>query len=381
MMEKSPVKIRRLFIFCPQGLNVKGGYKMFNLQEKLKQIQPLDLEIMDRTQVRLDDLTKPPGSLGIMEEIALTIAGITGREQPEIHRKTALLMAADHGVVEEGVSAYPSAVTAQMVLNFLNGGAAMNVLSRHAGAELVVMDVGVASDLPDHPMLWKKKVAYGTKNMAKEPAMTQVQALEAIKNGYELAEYYIEKGSELIGTGEMGIGNTTSSTALLVHFSGVPVLDVVGRGTGVDDERLKLKIKAIEGALKQNKPSCEPLDALTCVGGLEIAALVGVYLACAVKRVPAVVDGFISAAAALVASRMHPCIRDYMLASHLSEEPGHRLMLELIGIRPMLHMKMRLGEGTGAALAMNIIEASLKLLKEMATFSSAGVSDALENEA
>ncbi len=354
---------------------------MFDLQEKLRQIQPLDGEIMKRTQARLDDLTKPPGSLGIMEEIARTIAGITGREQPEIRRKTAILMAADHGVVEEGVSAYPSAVTAQMVLNFLNGGAAMNVLSSHVGAELVVMDVGVATDLPDHPMLWKQKVAYGTRNMVKEPAMTTLQALEAIKNGYELAEHYIKKGSDLIGTGEMGIGNTTSSTALLVHFAGVPIMDVVGRGTGVDDERLKLKINAIEGALKQNKPSYDPLEALTCVGGLEIAGLVGVFLACAVNRVPAVVDGFISAAAALVASRMHHGLRDYMFASHLSEEPGHRLMLELIGIRPILHMKMRLGEGTGAALAMNIIEASLKILREMATFSSAGVSDALEDKA
>ncbi len=353
---------------------------MFDLQEKLRQVEPLNEGAMAQTQSRLDDLTKPPGSLGILEEIARKIAGITGREQPEIHRKISILMAADHGVVEEGVSAYPSAVTAQMVLNFLRGGAAMNVLSRHVGAELAVMDVGVASDLPDHPMLWKRKVAYGTKNMVKEPAMTTWETLEAIKNGYEMAVHYIKKGTELIGTGEMGIGNTTSSTALLVHFAGIPVYDVVGRGTGVDDERLKLKIKAIEGALKQNKPSYAPLEALACVGGLEIAGLVGVFLACAVKRVPAVVDGFISAAAALVASRMHPQIRDYMLASHLSEEPGHRLMLELIGIKPILHMKMRLGEGTGAALAMNIIEASLKILREMATFSSAGVSGALENE-
>ena len=354
---------------------------MFDLQEKLRQIQPLDEEVMTRTQSRLDDLTKPPGSLGILEEIACKIAGITGREQPEIRHKTSILMAADHGVVAEGVSAFPSDVTAQMVINFLNGGAAMNVLSRHVGAELAVMDVGVATDLPDHPMLWKKKVAYGTRNMTKEPAMTIVEALEAIKNGYELAEHYIENGSELIGTGEMGIGNTTSSTALLVHFAGVPVPDVVGRGTGVDDARLKLKINAIEKALMHNRPSHDPLEALACVGGLEIAGLVGVFIACAVKKVPVIVDGFISAAAALVASRMHPRLRDYMLASHLSEEPGHRLMLELIGIRPVLHMKMRLGEGTGAALSMSIIDASLKILSEMATFSSAGVSGALENEA
>lgn len=350
---------------------------MFDLEKKLKQIGPPDEDVMALTQERLDDLTKPPGSLGIMEEIARSIAGITGKVEPEIKHKTCILMAADHGVVEEGVSAYPSDVTAQMVLNFLNGGAAMNVLSRHIGAELVVADIGVASDLPDHPMLWKKKVSYGTANMAQGPAMTKEQALEAIEKGYELAFHYIDKGSDLIGTGEMGIGNTTASTALLVHFSGVPVKDVVGRGTGVDDERLQLKIRAIEGALQKNKPSHDPLEALACIGGLEIAGLVGVFLACAVRRVPVLVDGFISAAAALVASRLHPNLRDFMLASHLSEEPGHRLMLELIGIRPVLHMKMRLGEGTGAALAMNIVEASLKILKEMATFSSAGVSGAL----
>ncbi|MEW5921653.1 MAG: nicotinate-nucleotide--dimethylbenzimidazole phosphoribosyltransferase [Bacillota bacterium] len=353
---------------------------MFDLQVKLHQIKPLDRAIMEETQVHLDDLTKPPGSLGVMEEIARCIAGITGKVKPQIRRKTSILMAADHGVVDEGVSAYPSVVTAQMVLNFLNGGAAINVLSRHVGAELAVMDVGVASDLPDHPSLWKKKVAYGTRNMVREAAMTRAQALEAIKNGYDLAEHFINGGTELIGTGEMGIGNTTASTALLVHFAGVPVNDVVGRGTGIDDERLKLKIKAIEAALQHHKPPLDdPLEALARIGGLEIAGLVGVFLACAVKRVPAIVDGFISAAAALVASRLHPHLRDYLLASHLSEEPGHRLMLELIGIRPVLHMKMRLGEGTGAALAMNIIEASLKILNEMATFSSAGVSGTLED--
>lgn len=352
---------------------------MFNLEETLKLIRPLDAEVMARTQAHLDDLTKPPGSLGIMEEIARTIAGITGEAQPEIRNKTSILIAADHGVVEEGVSAFPSDVTAQMVLNFLNGGAAMNVLARHAGAELVVADMGVATDLPDHPLLWKKKVAYGTKNMVKEPAMTREQALEAIAKGFEIASYYIDKGSDLIGTGEMGIGNTTASTALLVHFSGVPVKDVIGRGTGVDDEHLKLKINAVEEALRKNRPAHDPLDALACVGGIEIAGLVGVFLACGVKRVPALVDGFISAAAALVASRLHPHLRNFMLASHLSEEPGHRLMLELIGITPVLHMKMRLGEGTGAALVMSIVEASLKILKEMATFSNAGVSGALEN--
>lgn len=352
---------------------------MFDLMEKLQQIKALDLAVMAETQAHLDDLTKPQGSLGVMEDIARSIAGITGQVKPQIRRKTCILTAADHGVVEEGVSAYPSVVTEQMVLNFLNGGAAINVLARHAGAELAVMDVGVAADLPDHPSLWKRKVAYGTRNMVREAAMTQEEALEAIKNGYELAEHFIRQGSELIATGEMGIGNTTSSTALLVHFAGIPVTHVTGRGTGVDDQRLKLKINAIEDALQRHRPSLDhPLQALACIGGLEIAGLVGVFVACAVNRVPVIVDGFISAAAALVASRLHPRLRDYLFASHLSEEPGHRLMLDLIGIKPVLHMKMRLGEGTGAALAMQIIEASLKIINEMATFSSAGVSGSLQ---
>ena len=352
---------------------------MFDLKEKLQQIKPLDSAVMEETKLHLADLTKPPGSLGVMEEIALLVAGITGKAKPQIRKKTSILMAADHGVVEEGVSAYPAEVTAQMVLNFLNGGAAINVLARHVGAELAVMDLGVASDLPDHPLLWKRKVAYGTANMAREAAMTEEQALAAIKNGYDLAEHFIKQGSDLIGTGEMGIGNTTASTALLVHFAGVPVRQVTGRGTGVDDERLKLKIGAIEKALHLHKPPLDaPLKALAALGGLEIAGLVGVFIACAVNRIPAIVDGFISAAAALVATRLHPGIREYMLASHLSEEPGHRLMLDLIGIKPVLHMRMRLGEGPGAALAMQIVEASLKILNEMATFSGAGVSTSLQ---
>lgn len=347
---------------------------MFSLEKVLAQIGPLKREAMAQTQARLDDLTKPKGSLGVMEMIAKKIAGITGQAVPAITKKTCILMAGDHGVMEEGFNAYPQEVTAQMVHNFLNGGAAMNVFSRHVGAELLVVDVGVATDFTAHPLLLKKKVAYGTKNMSRGPAMTTAQALKAIETGFEVAETCLAGGSDLLGLGEMGIGNTTPSTALLAVFSGAPVEKITGRGTGASDKLLRLKIKAIERALQVNKPvAVEPLEALAKVGGLEIAGLVGVILAGAVRRVPVVLDGYISGAAALVASAMHPDVKDYLLASHLSEEPGHKMMLELIGVQPILFMNMRLGEGTGAALAMGIIEASVKILHEMATFSRAGI--------
>lgn len=347
---------------------------MFKLKKVLEQIESLNEEAMARAQARLDDLAKPQGSLGVMEAIAKKIAGITGRAVPKITQKTCILMAGDHGVMEEGFNSYPQAVTAQMVQNFLNGGAAMNVFSRHVGAELLVVDVGVAADFADHPLLLKKKVAYGTLNISNGPAMTVEQALKAIETGFEVAEGCLARGSDLLGLGEMGIGNTTPSTALLAVFSGTPIEEITGRGTGASDELLKLKIKAIEKALAINNPAAnEPLSALAKVGGLEIAGLVGVILAGAANRVPIVLDGFISGAAALVASALNPRVRDYLLASHLSDEPGHKKMLELIGVRPILFMDMRLGEGTGAALAMNIIEVSVKILREMATFSGAAI--------
>lgn len=354
---------------------------MEKFQETLQKILPVNGEVMEKTQERLDDLTKPPGSLGVMEWIAKKIAGITNEVKPGIPQKTCILIAGDHGVVAEGVSAYPSEVTPQMVMNFISGGAAMNVLSRHAGAELIIVDMGVAGDLPDMPLLIKKKVAYGTENMCRGPAMTREQALKAIENGIEVAEEVIQRGTGIIGIGEMGIGNTTPSTAIISMYSGKPVEEVVGRGTGVDDERLKIKINAIKRAVELNKPeTADPIDVLSKVGGYEIAGLTGVILACAVHRVPVVIDGFISGAAAVIAGALNAEVKDYLIASHLSEEPGHRAMLDYLGLNPMLYMNMRLGEGTGAALAMNIIDASLKILNEMATFSEAGVSEKIEDE-
>ena len=348
---------------------------MSKLQKTLQKIKPLDEEVMKKTQARLDDLTKPPGSLGVLEDIARQIAGITGDVIPKVPKKAAILMAGDHGIVEEGVAPFPQEVTPQMVLNFVNGGAAMSVLTRHENAKLYVVDIGVASDLPDVPNIIKRKVAYGTKNMAKGPAMTQEEAVQAIEVGIEITEGVINEGAGIIAIGEMGIGNTSPSTAIIATYSKLDVKDVVGRGTGVDDDRLKIKIAAIEKSLRVNQPDpADPLAVLAKVGGLEIAGLTGVILACAANRVPVIIDGFISAAAAVIAGEMEPLAKNYMLGSHLSEEPGHKVMLDFLGIKPILMMNMRLGEGTGAALAMNLVDASLKILKEMATFSEAGVS-------
>jgi nicotinate-nucleotide--dimethylbenzimidazole phosphoribosyltransferase len=333
---------------------------------------------MAYTQARLDNLTKPPGSLGVLEDLARQVAGITREVCPRLPQKVSVLMAGDHGVVAEGVSAFPAEVTPQMVLNFARGGAAMNVLSRHVGAELVLVDIGVAADLPDIPGLLRKKVAYGTANMAKGPAMTRDEAMRALETGIEIAEELVAKGARLLGTGDMGIGNTTPSTAVVAAFSGCKVEEVAGRGTGIDDRRLQLKIQAVTRALEINRPDpTDPLDVLSKVGGLEIAGLAGVMIGGAACRVPVMIDGFISGAGALVATRLAPAVRDYLIGSHLSEEPGHRVMMEMIGIKPMLHMQMRLGEGTGAALAMGLVDAALKILNEMATFADAGVSTAL----
>lgn len=350
------------------------------MQDLVCAIKPLDEGAMKATQEKLDKLTKPPGSLGALEELARRFAGIVGETCPPPPRKAAILMAGDHGVVDEGVAAFPQEVTAQMVLNFVAGGAAMNVLCRHAGSELIVVDVGVASALPELPGILNRRVAAGTRNMARGPAMTREEALKAIQVGKEVVDEVIDRGVGLVATGEMGIGNTTSSTAILAVYSGLPVAKIVGRGTGIDDARLKLKIKAIERALEINNPDPEDaLDVLTKLGGLEIAGLAGVMLGAAVNRTAVLLDGFISCAAALIAANLAPAARQYFLASHLSEEPGHKAMLELLGLSPLLQMRMRLGEGTGAALAMNLVDAALKIPREMATFEQAGVSDALQD--
>ena len=324
----------------------------------------------------LDQLTKPPGSLGRLEELAWRLAEITGKCPPEVAHPVIFTLAGDHGVVDEGVSAYPQIVTAQMVENFLRGGAAVNVLARHAGARVIVADLGVAGPLAAHPDLRVRKIAPGTKNMSRGPAMTGAQVEAALEAGIGLVESERALGLDLIGTGEMGIGNTTAASAMVAAFTEAPVEDVTGLGTGVDAAARRRKVEAIERALRVNRPDpTDALDVLTKLGGFEIAGLAGVILAGAAARIPVLLDGFIAGAAALAAVRLKPETRHVLLASHRSAEPGHRHVLEALGLEPYLDLGMRLGEGTGAALCISLARAAVKILNEMATFKSAGVSD------
>jgi len=331
---------------------------------------------MQAARVRQDDLTKPRGSLGQLEDISVKIAGITGEEKPVIQHKVVTTMAGDHGVVAEGVSAYPSEVTPQMVLNFLYGGAAINVLARHVGARVTVVDMGIASEMEPHPDLVNKKIALGTDNIAKGPAMTREQAVQAIEAGAQVVKAELEKGLDILATGDMGIGNTTPSAAIAAAITGRPPKDIVGRGTGVDDDGLQRKINAVENALKINSPDpADGLDMLAKVGGFEIGGLAGAILAAAAHRKPVIIDGFISTAAAMIAVSLAPQVSDYLFSAHRSQELGHQIMLEWLELEPMLDLQMRLGEGTGAVLAFSLVEAACKILSEMATFSEAGVSD------
>ncbi len=348
---------------------------MNNLEHTIARISPLDEAAMAAARARQDNLTKPQGSLGRLEELSIQMAGIQGRAIPIIAHKVIVTMAGDHGVAREGVSAYPAEVTPQMVLNFLAGGAGINVLARHAGARVVVVDVGVAIDLPPHPQLVSKKVGYGTANLAVGPAMTREQAVQAIEVGIKVVEAEVARGLDIVGAGDMGIGNTTPSSAIVAAMTGAPVEKITGRGTGVDDAGLARKVAVIERALALNRPDpTDALDVLARVGGFEIAGLAGVMLGAAANRVAVVVDGFVSGAAALVAAGLSPAVVPYMVAGHRSVEGGHAYALAHLGLTPLLDLQMRLGEGTGAALGISLVEAATKVLAEMATFAEAGVS-------
>ena len=349
------------------------------LERTIEAIGPQDKEAMDKARLRQDLLTKPRGSLGRLEEFSVKIAGITGKVTPCIEQKAIVTMAGDHGVVAEGVSAYPREVTAQMVYNFLSGGAGINVLARHIGARMVVVDMGVAANFDPHPLLVSKKVASGTGNMAKGPAMSREQALRAIDGGIEVINEELAKGLDIVGVGDMGIGNTTPSSSICAAITGEPVARVTGRGTGIDNEHLALKVKVIEAALALNKPDPkDAIDVLSKVGGFEIGGIAGVILGASAQRIPVVLDGFIAGAAALIATRLCPTVMDYLIAAHVSAEIGHRITLDYLGLKPLLDLGMRLGEGTGATLAIFIIEAAVKALGEMATFADAGVSEKLD---
>lgn len=346
------------------------------LENLTAKIQGLNETTMAAAKARQDTLTKPPGSLGRLEELSIQLAGIAGKEIPTIKDKVIITMAGDHGVVEEGVSAFPQEVTPQMVLNFLHGGAAINVLARHVGARITIVDMGVATDMEPHPALVVKKVAYGTANMTKGPAMTHEQAGQAILSGVQVVEAEIKQGLDIVGTGDMGIGNTTPSAAIAAVLTGIEPAKLTGRGTGVDDAGLKRKINAIERALAVNKPNPQDgLDVLAKVGGFEIGGLAGVILGAAANRKPVMVDGFISTAAAMIAVTIAPAARPYLISAHRSQEYGHSQMVDWLGLKPLVDLDFRLGEGTGAALGISFAEAACKILAEMATFAEAGVSD------
>ena len=343
----------------------------------IQNIKPINFELMERAQEKLDNLTKPRGSLGRLEDFACQIVGISGTLSPVIKRKVIFVMAGDHGVAQEGVSAFPQEVTFQMVYNFIRGGAGINVLARHIGAEILVVDMGVAKDFSQEKGLVTKKIAYGTKNMTKGPAMSKEEAEKAIIAGIEVFEDELNrKRIDIIGLGEMGIANTTSSSAIVACLTKSKVEEVTGRGTGIKEDQLKNKIRVIKQAIEVNHPNPEDgLDVLFKIGGLEIAGLVGCILAAASHRVPIVIDGFISCASALIATKLAPLVKDYLFASHNSVEKGHKIALKHVGKVPMFDLGMRLGEGTGAALGITFIEAGVKILTQMATFADAGVNN------
>jgi nicotinate-nucleotide--dimethylbenzimidazole phosphoribosyltransferase len=342
----------------------------------LRQIQPLDPQLRQQAQQRLDHLTKPVGSLGRLEELAQRYVTIRGTIPPTLERKAVIVFAADHGVTAEGVSAYPAAVTAQMVLNFLRGGAAINVLARQAGAEVRVVDIGVATAIPAQPGLLAYKVRAGTANMAQGPAMRRDEAVQCLEIGIALATQCAQDGMSLVATGDMGIGNTTPSSALVAFFTGAPVAQVTGYGTGIDDATRQHKVAVIEQALRVNTLSQDdPVAVLAAIGGLEIGGIAGLILGCARYRLPVLVDGLIATAGALVAAALQPLVKDYMIASHVSVEVGQHIAWQFLGQVPLLNLQLRLGEGTGAVLAMHLVEAAMRVYHEMATFAEAGVAD------
>jgi nicotinate-nucleotide--dimethylbenzimidazole phosphoribosyltransferase len=343
------------------------------LRKTLDAIRPLDQDAIGRAQERLDNLLKPRGSLGKLEEIAKQLAGITGVAGAQIAKKTIIVMCADNGVTEEGVSSYPSAVSTLVAGSMIRGLSAVSVLARHAGAEIIVVDIGLSGDVEDGRVV-NRKIRRGTSNMAKGPSMTREEAVRAVETGIEIAHAAIADGADILGVGEVGIGNTTTSSAVLHVLTGAGLDGIVGRGAGLSDEGLERKKNVIRRSIELNRPDQhDAMDILAKVGGFDLCGLTGCYLAAAAARVPIVIDGFIAGVAALVASALHPGTRSYMLSSHASAEPGAVVVSAGLGLYPILALDMRLGEGTGCALAFQVIEAAVKLLNEMGTFGDIGM--------
>lgn len=348
------------------------------LENTIQSIKPFNQEVAEQARARQDQLTKPQGSLGLLESLSIQLAGITGQLNPQFKKKHVVVMAGDHGVTAAGVSAFPVEVTPQMLFNMLNGGAGINVLARHVGAEVTVVDIGVAVPIEsDHPRFMSRKIAFGTQNMAVGPAMSREQAQQAIETGINVVNHLARtEGADLLITGELGIGNTTPSAAIASVITGLSPADVTGRGTGVDDDGLTRKIAAIEAAIAVNQPNpADALDVLAKVGGFEIGGIAGVILGAAALGVPVMIDGLISTAGALIAGNLAPGAGKYMISGHNSVEVGHSAMLDYLDLDPLLDLNFRLGEGTGAALSVTIVEAAVKVLNQMATFAEATVSN------
>jgi nicotinate-nucleotide--dimethylbenzimidazole phosphoribosyltransferase len=336
----------------------------------------VDQAFADTARRRLDSLAKPPGSLGRLEDVAARVAVVQGTERPSAGPQAIVVLAADHGVVAEGVSPYPQEVTAQMVGNFATGGAAISQLSAWAGARLVVADLGVVGEYPDAGKVDRIRIAPGTRNIVEGPAMSEDETAEAVLAGARIASRLVGDGVRVVGTGEMGIGNTTPAAAMAAVLCDARPREVVGPGTGLDDEGVRRKMGVVRRAIETNAPDPRrPFEVLTALGGLEIAGLVGVMLAGASSRACVVVDGFIAGVAALVATRMAPDTAGYLFAAHRSREPGASVVLEALGLDPLLDLEMRLGEGSGSALAMGVIAAACGVMNGMATFDEAGVTD------
>jgi nicotinate-nucleotide--dimethylbenzimidazole phosphoribosyltransferase len=353
---------------------------MRKIEDTLRCITPLDPTLATRVQHRLDSLTKPRGSLGRLEELALRCALITGQEHPSVAQKVLFVCCADHGVSVEGVSAYPREVTAQMVYNFLRGGAAITVLARQFGVRVHVVDLGVDHDFaPKLPGILQHKVGRGTANIACGPAMPRTEAVRAVEAGITVARDAIRGGAQLLGVGDMGIGNTTAATALLAALSGIDPEELTGIGTGVDDAGRHHKVTVVRQALACNFPDppdlADPLETLAKLGGSEIAGITGMCLAGAAHHTPVVIDGFIATAGAWVACALHPAVKERLIFAHRSAEQGHRHVLAALEVKPLLDLDLRLGEGTGAVLGMGLVESAVRLLNEMATFAEAGVAE------
>ena len=355
---------------------------MKRLQDTIKSIGSPDAAVEKAALDRLRNQARPAGSLGALEPISARLAAIAGKIDVRLDRKIIITCAGDHGVVEEGVSLFPQEVTAQMVYNFVGGGASVSVLARHAGAEVRVADIGVNFDFePDLP-IFHKKVRKGTANFTKGPAMIREQAIASIEAGISIVDELVaENRPDMIGTGDMGIGNTTPSSAIIAVFSGLPVEKLTGRGTGIDDDTLRLKIKTIEKSIEWNRPdAADPVDVLAKVGGLEIGALGGLVIGAAAHGIPVVCDGLISTAGALIACELAPAARAYLFPSHRSREIGHRFMHERMGLEPLIDLGFRLGEGTGTAVAMELLDAATRVLADIKTFEEVGIVDAGKSE-